>query len=80
MVALGHVCPEAATGGEIALLKEGDIISIDIPNRKINAEISEEEFEKRRKEYIPKEPNIKYGWLARYAKLVCSSNEGAVLK
>ncbi len=77
---IGHVCPEAATGGEIALLKEGDIISIDIPNRKINAEISEEEFEKRRKEYIPKEPNIKYGWLARYAKLVCSSNEGAVLK
>ena len=77
---IGHVCPEAATGGEIALLKEGDIISIDIPNRKINAEVSEQEFEKRRKEYIPKEPNIKYGWLARYAKLVCSSNEGAVLK
>jgi len=77
---IGHVCPEAATGGEIAILKEGDIISIDIPNRKINAEVSEEEFEKRRKEYIPKEQNIKYGWLARYAKLVCSSNEGAVLK
>ena len=77
---IGHVCPEAATGGEIALLKEGDIISIDIPNRKINAEVSEQEFEKRRKEYIPKEPNIKHGWLARYAKLVRSSNEGAVLK
>ena len=77
---IGHVCPEAATGGEIGLLKDGDIINIDIPNKQINAEISEQEFEKRRKEHIPKEPNIKSGWLARYAKLVSSSNEGAVLK
>lgn len=77
---IGHVCPEAATGGEIGLLKDGDIINIDIPNKQINAEISEQEFEKRRKEYILKEPNIKSGWLARYAKLVSSSNEGAVLK
>ena len=77
---IGHVCPEAATGGEIGLLKDGDIINIDIPNKRINAEISEQEFEKRRKEHIPKEPNIKSGWLARYAKLVSSSNEGAVLK
>ena len=63
-----------------SLLKDGDIINIDIPNKQINAEISEQEFEKRRKEYILKEPNIKSGWLARYAKLVSSSNEGAVLK
>ena len=77
---IGHVCPEAAAGGEIALLKEGDIICIDIPNRKINAMVSEQEFENRRKAYVPKEPNVKDGWLARYAKLVRSSNEGAVLK
>ncbi len=77
---IGHVSPEAAAGGEIGLLNEGDIISIDIPNSKINAKVTEEEFATRREVYVAKEPNITTGWLARYAKLVTSANTGAVLK
>lgn len=77
---IGHVSPEAASGGEIAFIKEGDIISIDIPNHSINLEISNEEMEKRKKE-IPIKPleEIK-GWLGRYRKLVQSANTGAILK
>ena len=77
---IGHVSPEAASGGEIAFIKEGDIISIDIPNHSINLEISNEEMEKRKKE-IPIKPleEIK-GWLVRYRKLVQSANTGAILK
>ena len=77
---IGHVSPEAASGGEIAFIKEGDIISIDIPNHSINLEISDEEMEKRKKE-IPIKPleEIK-GWLGRYRKLVQSANTGAILK
>ena len=77
---IGHVSPEAASGGEIAFIKEGDIISIDIPNHSINLEISNEEMEKRKKE-IPIKPleDIK-GWLGRYRKLVQSANTGAILK
>lgn len=77
---IGHVCPEAAVGGEIGLINEGDIIEIDIPNSKINAKISDAEFEARKKNYIPHEPNIKTGWLARYATLVSSAKDGAVMK
>ena len=77
---IGHVCPEAAMGGEIGLLREGDIIEIDIPNRSVNAKISDEEFAERRKTFVPEEPKIKTGWLARYARLVTSANQGAVLK
>lgn len=77
---IGHVSPEAAAGGAIGLLQEGDIISIDIPNSKINAKVSQEEFAKRRAAYVPKAPNVTTGWLARYAKLVTSANTGAVLK
>ena len=77
---IGHVCPEAAMGGEIGLLREGDIIEIDIPNRAVNAKVSDEEFEERRKTFVPEEPKIKTGWLARYARLVTSANQGAVLK
>ena len=77
---IGHVSPEAADGGNIALLREGDIIEIDIPNASLNAKISEEEFAKRRKEYTPREPNVKSGWLARYAKLVSGADMGAVMK
>lgn len=77
---IGHVCPEAAMGGEIGLLKEGDIIEIDIPNRRVNAKVSEEEFAERRKTMTPLEPKIKTGWLARYARLVTSANQGAVLQ
>ncbi len=77
---IGHVSPEAADGGPIGLLREGDTIHIDIPNASINAELSEEEFAARKAAYIPREPNIKTGWLARYARLVSSANTGAVLK
>ncbi len=77
---IGHVSPEAADGGPIGLLREGDIIHIDIPNASINAELSEEEFAARKAAYVPREPNIKTGWLSRYARLVSSANTGAVLK
>lgn len=77
---IGHVCPEAAMGGEIGLLEEGDIIEIDIPARKVNAKVSDEEFAKRQEAFVAKEPKIKTGWLARYARLVTSANQGAVLK
>ena len=76
---IGHVCPEAASGGEIALLEEGDIIEIDIPSYSISAKVSDEEFAKRRESYVPREPNIKSGWLYRYSKLVAPSNKGAVM-
>lgn len=77
---IGHVSPEAASGGEIALLEEGDIISIDIPNYSINAEISKDEMERRRAKYVPREPNIKTGWLVRYARMVSSADKGAILQ
>lgn len=77
---IGHVCPEAASGGEIGLLKEGDIIEIDIPNSSVNAKVSEEEFAKRRETYVPREPNVKSGWLYRYSKMVAPSNQGAVME
>ena len=76
---IGHVCPEAASGGEIGLLQEGDIIEIDIPNSSISAKISDEEFAKRRETYVPREPNVKSGWLYRYSKMVAPSNQGAVM-
>lgn len=78
--AIGHVSPEAAAGGEIALIQEGDLISIDIPNNSLNVKISDEELELRRKTYIAPEPKIKTGWLARYAKLVSSADKGAILE
>ena len=77
---IGHVSPEAAAGGEIALIKEGDIIAIDIPNSKVNVQISDEEMEARRAKFVPREPNIKSGWLYRYSRLVTSADQGAVLR
>ncbi len=77
---IGHVSPEAACGGPIGLIREGDIITIDIPNASINVSLSEEEFAKRKAEYVKPEPNIKTGWLSRYAKLVDSADKGAVMK
>ena len=77
---IGHVSPEAAVGGPIALIKEGDIISIDIPANKINVEISEEEMQRRKAEWKPREPKITTGYLARYASLVTSGNRGAILE
>ncbi len=77
---IGHVSPEAASGGEIGLVEEGDLIEIDIPSSKINVLVSEETLQERKRRYVEKEPNVKEGWLERYARLVSSANEGAVLK
>lgn len=77
---IGHVSPEAADGGVIGLVEEGDIVEIDIPNYTINIKVSDEELEERRKRYVKPEPKVKSGWLARYARLVSSSNTGAVMK
>jgi dihydroxy-acid dehydratase len=77
---VGHVSPEAALGGKIGLLKEGDTIEIDIPGAKINAKVTEEEFAKRKADYKAPESRVKTGWLARYARLVTSAKNGAVLK
>lgn len=78
--AIGHVSPEAAMGGEIGLLRDGDIIDIDMSKYTINARISDEEFAKRRQEQVMPEPNVKTGWLSRYSRLVAGADEGAVLK
>ena len=78
--AIGHVSPEAAMGGNIALVEEGDIISIDINAHSIQLKISDEELEARRAKWVPREPKIKTGYLARYASLVTSANRGAVLE
>ncbi|MBQ1388712.1 MAG: dihydroxy-acid dehydratase [Clostridia bacterium] len=77
---IGHVCPEAADGGEIGLIEEGDIISIDIPNASINLEVSDEVLAQRKANYVPHKPRITTGWLARYAKLVSTSSKGAIMK
>ena len=76
---IGHVSPEAASGGNIAYVNEGDIISIDIPNYKIELRISDEELNERKKKMTLKEPKVKTGYLARYAKLVSSADKGAIL-
>ncbi|MBQ9869482.1 MAG: dihydroxy-acid dehydratase [Ruminococcus sp.] len=77
---IGHVSPEAALGGNIALVHEGDIIAIDINAHSIQLNVSDEELEERRKNWTPREPKIKTGYLARYASLVTSANRGAVLE
>ena len=77
---IGHVSPEAASGGNIGLVHEGDIISIDINNYKIELKVSDEELAKRREGWTPNEPKIKTGYLARYAKLVSSADKGAILE
>ena len=77
---IGHVSPEAAVGGPIALIEEGDIIEIDIDAHKLNVRVSDEELAKRREKWQPREPKITTGYLARYASLVTSGNRGAVLE
>ncbi|MCI9601092.1 MAG: dihydroxy-acid dehydratase [Lachnospiraceae bacterium] len=77
---IGHVSPEAAVGGPIALVREGDIIRIDIPKNRLDVDISAEEMEKRRAEWQPKEPKVTTGYLARYASMVTSGNRGAILE
>lgn len=76
---IGHISPEAMEGGLIALIEDGDRISIDIPHRKLQLEVPEEVIEKRRAAWIKPEPKIKTGYLARYAKLTTSANTGAVV-
>ena len=78
--AIGHVSPEAAVGGPIALIEEGDIISIDIPNYSLNVKLSDEELEKRRKAWKPKKRPDLDGYLVRYRALVTSGNRGAILE
>ncbi len=77
---IGHVSPEAAVGGPIALVRDGDIISIDIPANTINVKVSDEELAARKSEWKPRQPRITTGYLARYASLVTSGNTGAILK
>lgn len=77
---IGHVSPEAAVGGPIALIEEGDIISINIPANTINVKVSDEELAKRKENWIPKEPKVKTGYLARYASMVTSADRGAILE
>ena len=78
--AIGHVSPEAASGGPIGLVQEGDTISIDIPNASITLEVSDEELARRKAAYVQPEPNVKSGWLSRYARMVSSANLGAVMQ
>ena len=77
--AIGHVSPEAASGGTIGLVEEGDIISIDIPNHEITLEVSDDVLAERKKNLVMPEPKVKTGYLARYAKMVTSADKGAVL-
>lgn len=77
---IGHVSPEAAVGGPIALIEEGDIICVDIPNVSLNVNVSDEEMAARKAKWQPREPKVKTGYLSRYEKMVTSGDKGAVLK
>ena len=77
---IGHVSPEAAVGGPIALIEEGDIISINIPELKLEVKVSDEEMEARKAKWQPREPRVTTGYLARYAAMVTSGNRGAILE
>ena len=78
-ISIGHISPEAAEGGPIALVENGDIIEIDLPARTINLKVSDEQLEERRKNLKPFEPKIKTGWLARYSKLVTNASKGGIM-
>lgn len=77
---VGHICPEASAGGPIALVEDGDIIEIDIPQRSLNLLVEEEELIRRKGAWNPPSPAVTKGWLTRYAKLVSSASEGAILR
>ena len=77
---IGHVSPEAMSGGLIGLLKDGDTIHIDIPGRKLSVDLTDEEIAERKAAFVKPEPKVKSGYLARYAKLVTSANTGAVME
>ena len=78
--AIGHISPEAAEGGPIAIVKDGDPIRIDIPGRKLELLLSEEEIRKRLKQWAPPSPKISKGYMARYSRMVTSSSTGAVFR
>ncbi|HET7318650.1 MAG TPA: dihydroxy-acid dehydratase [Nitrospirota bacterium] len=77
---IGHISPEAAEGGPIAIVRNGDRIVLDIPNRKLDIKLSKAEIKRRLAKWKPREPKIKSGWLARYAAVVTSANTGAIVK
>lgn len=77
---IGHVSPEAASGGNIGLVHEGDLISIDIVAKTVELKVSDAELAERRKNWVPNEPRVKTGYLARYAKMVSSADKGAILQ
>jgi dihydroxy-acid dehydratase len=78
--AIGHVSPEAASGGPLALVREGDLIDINIPNKELNLLVAPGELDRRKKKWKPQPPKIKSGYLYRYAQLVTSGSTGAVFK
>ena len=78
--AIGHISPEAMQGGPIAIIQEGDLISIDIPGKNITLKVSEEEIQNRLSKWSPPEPKITHGYMARYARMVSSASEGAIVK
>jgi dihydroxy-acid dehydratase len=75
---IGHVAPEAAVGGPIGLVQDGDIITLDAEARELNVKVSDEEMEKRRAQWTPRENGYPHGVMAKYAKLVSSASKGAV--
>ena len=77
---IGHISPEAAVGGPIALVEEGDIIQINIPDLSINLKVSDEELKARKEKWQPRQPKVTTGYLARYAAMVTSGNRGAILE
>ncbi len=78
-ISVGHISPEAAEGGPIALIENGDTITIDLPNRTINVDLTDEALEERKKNLPTFEPKIKHGWLGRYSKLVTNASNGGVM-
>jgi len=78
--AIGHISPEAMQGGPIAIIQEGDLISIDIPGKNITLKVSEEEIQNRLSKWSPPEPKITHGYMARYARMVSSASDGAIVK
>ncbi|MNE83558.1 Dihydroxy-acid dehydratase [compost metagenome] len=79
-ISIGHISPEAAEGGPIAFVEDGDIIELDLNNRKIELHVSDEELELRRGNWKGFEPKVKTGYLARYSKLVTNASKGGILK
>jgi dihydroxy-acid dehydratase len=77
---IGHVSPEAAEGGAIALIREGDIVDIDIPKHSVNVQVLDEELQERSKDHTPPAPRVSKGWLARYSSQVSSASTGAVMR